>query len=238
MFQQTASIVRGPVTPGERFVINLECVRICEGEVRGALLCVQDFVRSPHITQRSFFSDSGIAMLAESAAICDSITSSAVFEPWNQVETASRSQMMAEVCACVNQTVDRRRAVKDSQEQWYAVGGIRPSSKDSASRSGVRISDIVEEGRVEYVPVSAPSINVPGPSNLRVSSGKTKKRKISRSPVKRRFEIASPPLSSQQHRVVEDLGFSAALDRQQSSKKSRRSGRNRRAAPVFQGGLT
>ena len=115
-------------------------------------------------------------MLTESAAICDSITNSAVFEPWSHVETASRLQVVAEVCACVNQAVDRVRAVKDSQEQWYAVGGIRPSSEDSASRSGVRISDIVEEGRVEYVPVRAPSVSVPGSSNLRVSPGKSKKR--------------------------------------------------------------
>ena len=95
----------------------------------------------------------------------------------------------------------------------------------------------MEEGRVEYVPVRAPSVSVPGPSNLRVSLGKSKKRKISRSPVKRNFEIASPPLSSQQHPVVEDVGFRAASDRQQSCKKSRRSGRNRKAAPDVQGGL-
>ena len=210
---------------------------IREDEVRGAVLCVQDFVRIPHFTQRNFFSDSGVTILAESAAICDSITNSAVFGPWSHVETASRSQVVAEVCASVNQAVDRRRAVKASQEQWYALGGLRPSSEDSASRSGVRIANIMEEGGVEFLPVRAPSVSVPGPSNLRVPSGKSKKRKISRSPVKRRFEIASPHLSSQHHCVVEDLGFSAALDRQQSCKKSRRSGRNRRAAPVFQGGL-
>ena len=127
--------------------------------------------------------------------------------------------------------------MKDSQEQWYAVGGIRPSSDDSISRSSVRVSNIVEEGRVEYVPVRVPSFISPGPSNLRVSSGKSKKRTISRSPVKRRFEIASPPPASQQHRIVEDLSFSAAFDRQQFCKKSRRSERKRRAAPVFQSGL-
>ena len=196
----------------------------CEDEVRGALLCVQDFGKSSHFTQRNFFSASGIAMCAECAAICDSITKSGVFEPWSHVETASRSQVVNEVCACVNQVVDQRRAVKYSQGQWYAVGGIRPSSEDSASRCGVRILKIVGEGRIEYVPVRAPSISVPGPSNLRVSSGNSKNRKISRNPVKRRFEVASPPVSFQQHRVVEDLGFSAALDRQQSCKKSRRSG--------------
>ena len=175
-------------------------------------------------------------MLAESAVICDSMTSSAVFEPWSHVETTSRSQVPTEVS--VNQAVDGRRAVKDSQEQWYAVGGIRSSSEVSASRSGERISNIVEEGRVAYVRVSVTSFSTPGRSNLSVSSGNSKKRKSSRSPVKRRFEIAGTPLPSQQHRVVEDLDFSTALDRQQSCKKSRRSDCNRTAAPVvFQGGL-
>ena len=177
-------------------------------------------------------------MLTESAAMSDRITHSTVFEPWSHVETTSRSQVVADVCGCVSEAFDRRRVLKDSQEQWYAVGGIRPSSEDLASRSGVRISNVVEEGRVEYVPVRAPSASVPGPSNLRVSSGKSRKRSISRSPVKRRFEVASPPPASQQHRIVEDLSFSAALDHQQSCEKSRRSERKRRAAPVFQGGLT
>ena len=36
-------------------------------------------------------------MLTESAAVCDSITNSAVFEPWSHVETASRSRVVAEV---------------------------------------------------------------------------------------------------------------------------------------------
>ena len=192
---------------------------ICEDEVQSAFLCVQDLVRSPRFTQRSFFSDSGIAMLTESAAMSSMITHSAVFEPWSQVETTSCSQAVADVCGCVSEALDRRRILKKSQEQWYAVGGIRPSSEDSASRSGVRISNVVEEGRVEHVPVRAPSASVPGPSNLRVSSGKSRKRSISRSLVKRSFDIASPPPAFQQHRVDEDLSFSVALDRQQSCKR-------------------
>ena len=213
VFQLTALIARRPVTCGGRFIINLDRVMICEDEVHSANLCVQDFIRSPHFTQRNFFSDSGIAMLAESASISDRITHSAIFEPWSHVETTSRSQVVTDVCGCVNEALDRRRVVGDSQEQWYAVGGIRPSSEDSTSRSGVRISNVVEERRVDYVPVRVPSSISPGPSNLRVSSGKSKKRTISRSPVKRRFEIASPPPASQQHSKVEDLSFSAALDR-------------------------
>ena len=210
---------------------------ICEDEVQSSILCVQDFVSSPHFTQRNFFSDSGIAMLAESAAISDRITHSAVFEPWGHVETTSRSQVVADACGCLNEALDRRRLVKDSQEQWYAMEGIRPSSEDSSSRSGVRISNIVEEGPVEYIPVRVPFPISPSPSNLRDSSGKSKRRTISRSPVMRRFEVASRPPASQQHCIVEDLSFSAVLDRQQSCKKPRRSERKRRAAPVFQGGL-
>ena len=198
---------------------------------------MRDFIRSLHFTQRNFLSDSGIAMLAESATMSDRITRSAVFEPWSYAESKSRSQVVADVCGCVNEALDRRWFVKYSQEQWYPVGGIRPSSEDSTSRSGVRISNIMEEGRVEYVLVRVLSFIAPGPSYLRVSSGKSKKRTISRSPVKRRFDNASPLPAPQQHRFVEDLSFSAALDRQQSCKKSRRSERKRRAAPVFQGGL-
>ena len=90
VFQLTAFFVRGPVISGEKFIISLERVMIAEDEVRGALLCVQDFVRRPYFTQRNYFSDSGVAMLTESAAVCDSITSSAVFGPWCHVETKSR----------------------------------------------------------------------------------------------------------------------------------------------------
>ena len=103
-------------------------------------------MRSPHFTQRSFFSDSGIAVLTESASMSDQITHSAVFEPWSHVETTSRSQVVGDVCGCVSAALDRRRLVKDTQEQWYAVGGIRASSENSASRSGVRISNMVEGG--------------------------------------------------------------------------------------------
>ena len=166
--------MRGPVTCGERFIINLDGVMIDKDEVRSAILCEQDFVRSPHLTQRSLFSDSGIAMLTESAALSEKITHSAVFEPWNHVETTSRPQVVTDVCGCVSEVFDRWRMLKDSQEQWYAVGGIRPSSEDSTLRSGVRISNVVEEGRVECVPMKAPSASVPGPSNLRVSSGKSR----------------------------------------------------------------
>ena len=108
-------IVHRPVTSAENFSSSLGRVMICEDEVRGALLCVQDFVRSPFFTQQQFVTASHVVVFCG---------------PWSHVETAFRSQVVAEVCGCANQAADWRMAVKDSQEQWYAVGGINSSSED------------------------------------------------------------------------------------------------------------
>ena len=48
-----------------------------------------------------------------------------------------------------------------------------------------------------------------------------------------RFEIVSPPETPRKMSAVEVPDISAALDRHQSGGTSRRSGRDRRAAPVF-----
>ena len=48
---------------------------------------------------------------------------SAVFEPCRQVETASRSQAVAEVCACVNQAVDWRTG--EGQSRIHENSGKR-----------------------------------------------------------------------------------------------------------------
>ena len=59
---------------------------IAEYQVCGALLCVQDFIGSPHFSQRFLFSDYSVAILSEFAAISDSITTTAVCESWANVE--------------------------------------------------------------------------------------------------------------------------------------------------------
>ena len=51
VFQLTALVIHGPATRGEKLFVSLARVAIKE-EVRGVLLCVQEFVRSPHFTQR------------------------------------------------------------------------------------------------------------------------------------------------------------------------------------------
>ena len=73
-------------------------------------------------------------MLAESAAISDRITHSPVFEPWSHVETTFRSQVVADVCGCVNEALDRRwdrwwdgyiKTHKNNGMRWVASGHHR-----------------------------------------------------------------------------------------------------------------
>ena len=152
--------------------------------------------------------------------------------PWSVVEPASARQVVSDLCACWDWVVLRRRTTKDTIERWYHGGTPR---SETASRPGVRISDVVEKGRVEYVPVAPPALGPPGPSSMHSSFGK-RKRKVTRSPVKLpwRFEVSSPPASPPSRSLVEDPSFASALSTPASRGKSRGSGRDRRAAPVFQ----
>ena len=52
VFQLMKLVIRGLATPGDEFIISVDCVANEEKEVRGVLLCLQDFVWSPHFKQR------------------------------------------------------------------------------------------------------------------------------------------------------------------------------------------
>ena len=54
----------------------------------------------------------------------------------------------------------------------------------------------------------------------------------------RRFEVSNPPASPQRQPLVEDPSFASALAAQASRRKSRRSERDRRVAPVSQMGFS
>ena len=238
VFQLTALALRGPLPSGEKFTVCLDRVAIPENIVHGVLLCVQDFVRDPVFTQRSFFSETGVEVLSEAAAISDSITSSSVYVPWSTVESESSARIISDLKTCFEKVLERRRVVKDTSEQWYRLGAVQPSSGESSSQYGVRISTVVEEGQVDYVPVAAPSRKAFSQSRGLSSPGKGKK-KVSHSPVqvRRQFEVSSPPVSSRKRSVTDDPNFAAALISGSPRGKTRISGRDRKAAPIFQGGM-
>ena len=229
-------MIHGSPTQGEEFTISLDRVAIKKEEVRGwcPALCA-GLCSEPALHTEEFFSETGLTMLSESVAFADSITLSAVYAPWSVVESASASQVITDLCTCWDQVVLRRRTTKDKSDRWYHGGTPR---SETASSPQVRMSDVVEEGRVEYIPVAPPALGPPGPSKTSSSSSK-RKRKITRSPVKlpRRFEVSSLPASPPRRSLVEDPSFASDLAAPASRGKSLRSGRDRRAAPVFQIGF-
>ena len=200
--------------------------------MRGVLLCVQNFVKDPVFTQRSFFSETGVEMLSEAAAISDSITSSSVYVPWSTVASKSSARIISDLKSCFEKVLERRRVVKDTSEQWYRVGAVRPSSGESSSQCGVRISTVVEEGQVDYVPVAAPSRKFSGHRRDSGSPGKGKK-KVSHSPAKvqRRFEVCSPPANSRKRTVTDDPNFAAALMSESPEEKQEEVGGTEKLLP-------
>ena len=107
--QLTALAIRGPLPSGEKFTVTLDRVVVREDVVCSVLLCVQEFVRDPVFTQRSFFSETSVAMLCEAAAISDSVTNSSVNVPWSTVESESSARSIADLKSCFEKAVERRR---------------------------------------------------------------------------------------------------------------------------------
>ena len=202
VFQLTALVIRGPAVRGEKFFIDLDRVAIKEEDVRGVPFSSQDFFRSPHFTHKSFLSESALTMLFDSVAIADSITSSSVCAPWSVLGTTCAGHVVSDLCARWDRVVLRRRTAKDTSERWYDGGTSR---SQTASRPGVRIPDVVDKERVEYVPVASPALGAPGPSK-KFSSPSERKRRICSSPVRfpRKVEISSPPAMSQKRSLAED----------------------------------
>ena len=81
VLQLKSLVVRGPVIHNENFAVTLDRVAIAEEEVQGALLCVQNVLRSPHFNQWKIVSNSGDFMLSEAASTSDIFTNSSVNAP-------------------------------------------------------------------------------------------------------------------------------------------------------------
>ena len=160
VFLLTALGVREPVTHRENVLVNIARVAFNEEEVRGVLL----------FTQRNFFSDSVVVMLSEAAVISDSMTYSSFRASWSYGVTESSAQVVSDLCMCFEKAVDRRRFVKHTSEQWYATGAVDSLTRESSSQCLVGVSTIVEEKRIEHMPVSASTRNLPGPSQVRSST--------------------------------------------------------------------
>ena len=179
--------------------------------MRGVLFCVQDFVRDLLFTQRNFFSESGVTLLSEVGSISDSITSSSVYAAWSKFKSKSFGQGFGDVNTCFGRALDRRRVVKYTSEQWYALEAVR-HLVNLAHKTVSAYQPFWKKGRL------IKRLLLLHPVRLLVRSDITplqekEKRKCPGSPVKlpRQFEVSSSCAGSQKHAAVEGRTFAYAL---------------------------
>ena len=110
--------MNGPSDLHPVFTVSLNGVSIDHVQVKAAVACVQDFVRHPLFTQRSFFSETGISMLNTAVTAADAVQNKARFDPWGEIGVEA-GPVIADLKSCPEKIVSRRKAVKDTRERWF-----------------------------------------------------------------------------------------------------------------------
>ena len=144
-------MVRCPSELHPVYTVLLDGVAIDHEKVEGALACVQNFVRHPLFTQRNFFPETGISMLNTAVAATVAVRQSSEFDPWRAIGVEA-GPVIADLESCREKVVSRRKAVEYTRERWFGAETVASSAVgQAASRTTVRISDVVEVGDVQYV---------------------------------------------------------------------------------------
>ena len=144
-------MVKGPSELHPLFTVSLNGVAIDHEKVKGAVACVQDFVRHPLFTQRSFFSETGNNMLNTAVTAADTVRNSARFDLWGGIDVEA-GPVVADLKSCREKVMSQRKAMKDTRERWFSAETVASSAiGESAPRTTVRISDVVAVRDVQYV---------------------------------------------------------------------------------------
>ena len=208
------------------FTVSLDGVAIDHEKVKGAVACVQDFVRHPLFTQRSFLSETGISMLNTAVTAADAVQNSDRIHLWGAIGVEA-GPVMTDLKSCREKILSQRKAVKDTRERWFSAETVASSAVgENVPRTTVRISDVVEVGDVQYV---AEHEKLGLLCCSRSSPGKGKKRQSSMSPgfSKKQFPVSGPSVSRP--------SFESALEKSFEKSGARRSGRDRRNAQYSKG---
>ena len=142
--------MRGPSELHPAFIVSLNGVAIDHEKVKGAVVCVQVFVRHPPFTQRSFFSETGISMLNTAVASADAVRHSSEFDFLGAIGVEA-GPVISDLKSCQEKVVSRRKAVKDTQQCWFGAETVASSAVgEAAPHTTVHICDVVEVGYVRY----------------------------------------------------------------------------------------
>ena len=236
----TALFQRRPAEEIPWFQMNLDRVTIDRRAIDSAVCCVQSSVRDPLFTQRDFFTDNGISMLLSAVNVAGGVCEDSVYDPWAVICPEGYAAVVSDLRKAIDVVVVRRTEARDTSKRRFGVASVASSAVgESSGQQAVRISNVVEVGQVQYLPQSVSATQVPSASFAvkRPGRGKQKKGETPAKPaVKRRFEFDDESVVLPKGRGVDfdDPSFAIALRDDDKTVPSRRSGRSRRAAPVFQ----
>ena len=210
--QLTALVVRVASIRGAPFNINLDRVAVSREAVEVVINCVQEFERDPLFTQKSLFSDSGVAMLKDALAVANSVIVGEEFSPWSVFGDGCNQDLVIDMQSCHEKVVLRRKAYGDTSELCFGTPrACLPSAIASAGRSCVQISIVVEEAQVEYVAVLEPTACSSRTVKSPVIESKRETSALSGQMSRKSFGVVRPVTSP-----PDELIFGTALDREAS----------------------
>ena len=205
--------------------------------------CLQSIVRSLRFNQRDFFTDNGINLLVSAVNTAGSMRDKSTCEPWADVLPRGYEATSVDLRKTYDAEVVSRKEARDKWERWFGVRSIKSSEVGEPScRTGVWISDVVEVGQVEYPSESVFARDRPCRSTT-ISPRSPGKGKFKRSGTSApaatpkplfEFDDESNILPKGKEVYFEDPNIEWASKSQEKTAASRRSGRSRLAAPVFQ----
>ena len=116
-------------------------------------------------------------MLNTAVTAADAVRNSCKFDPWGALGIEA-SPVIADLMSCREKIVSRRKAVKDTRERWFGAETVASSAVgETAPRTTVRISDVLEVGDVKYVEEQE-KLGLPCGSWPAAKPGKSKNRRV------------------------------------------------------------
>ena len=137
-------------------------------------------------------------MLNTATASAGVLATNVSFDPWENVRLRFHADIVVDRKRCRDGSLLRRKFSKTTREREFGIAKVESSAvDDTMSWTGVRISNIVQVGEVEFWPDEPHIPCLPGSSRNVGSPRKSKKRRNINSPLtaKKKFSLAeSPPV--------------------------------------------
>ena len=120
-------------------------------------------------------------MLNTAVTAADAVQNSARFDPWGAIGVEA-GPVITDLKSCCDKILSQTKAMKDTRERWFSAETIASSAVgETAPRTTVRISDVVEVGDLQCV-AEHEKLGLPCCSRSASSLGKSKKRRAPVSP--------------------------------------------------------